>query len=517
MRRQTRGWATGLIAALLASNATAQFVPPPPSVTAPKVTAPTVKVPATGATSTVARAAKGLVVKPSLATPSAPALPANPSAVAPLPNSTTVSSPLLSAPLGTAKSVTAKISTPSLGTGKTPGLGQPAVKSANGFASRATSALAFDRLVSSFVPGSAASARLLQGRSERLSAYASGNSARLERDPGGNLVVRGHVVLIDPDARSLQLMLSRGFRMLSDDRDPWLSLRAVTLDAPAHMQASAALSLVHGVAPRVTADYDHVYEPAGGALGPAKSPLAQQRSGGTLTIAVVDGGVAAHPALNGHILEQRGFAGAARPTAHGTAVASLIAGSQGRFHGAATNASLIVADVYGGQVAAGSASRIVQALGWLASRRPAVINISLVGPDNALLRRAIAAVRSRGIPVVAAVGNDGPAAPPQYPASYPGVISVTGVDVRGIALFESGNATHLDFAAPGADMAAARPGSSYARVRGTSFAAPLAAGRLAMTGSVQRLAAEARPGKGRVGRGIVCATCRVDPSAVDAR
>jgi subtilisin family serine protease len=134
-----------------------------------------------------------------------------------------------------------------------------------------------------------------------------------------------------------------------------------------------------------------------------------------------------------------------------------------------------------------------------------------------LLRRAIAAVRSRGIPVVAAVGNDGPAAPPQYPASYPGVVSVTGVDARGMALFESGNATHLDFAAPGADMAAARPGASYARVRGTSFAAPLAAGRLAMAGSVQRLAAEATPGKGRVGRGIVCAACRTDPGAVGAR
>jgi hypothetical protein len=84
-------------------------------------------------------------------------------------------------------------------------------------------------------------------------------------------------------------------------------------------------------------------------------------------------------------------------------------------------------------------------------------------------------------------------------------------------LFESGNATHLDFAAPGADMAAARPGTSYVRVRGTSFAAPLAAGRLAMAGSVQRLAAEARPGKGRVGRGIVCSACRTDPSAVGAR
>src|SRR6185295_17270695 len=109
-----------------------------------------------------------------------------------------------------------------------------------------------------------------------------------------------------------------------------------------------------------------------------------------------------------------------------------------------------------------------------------------------------AAVQARGIKVVAAVGNDGPAAPLQYPASYPGVISVTGVDAQGRALPEAG---HLDFAAPGADMIAAFPGQGYTVVRGTSFAAPLAAARLAISGSYDRLTLEARPGKGKIGRG----------------
>jgi subtilisin family serine protease len=133
------------------------------------------------------------------------------------------------------------------------------------------------------------------------------------------------------------------------------------------------------------------------------------------------------------------------------------------------------------------------------------------------MQRAIRAAQARGIEVVAAVGNDGPAAPPQYPASYPGVVAVTAVDSRGRALPEAGKPAHLDFAAPGADMAAALPGQGYARVRGTSFAAPLAAARLALAGSVRRLAAEARPGKGRVGRGIVCGDCRIDPRAVGAK
>jgi hypothetical protein len=232
---------------------------------------------------------------------------------------------------------------------------------------------------------------------------------------------------------------------------------------------------------------------------------------------MIDGGVASHPALGGASIEQRGFSGTPQPTGHGTAVASLIVGDQGPFRGAASGASLLVADVYGGSRAAGSASAVVRALGWLVAKRASVINISLVGPANRLVARTVQQVRARGIQLVASVGNDGPAAPPQYPASYPGVVAITGVDARGKALVEAGKATHLDFAAPGADMAAALPGQGYARVRGTSFAAPLAAARLALAGSPQRLAAEARPGKGRVGRGIVCGDCRTEPRTVRAR
>lgn len=156
----------------------------------------------------------------------------------------------------------------------------------------------------------------------------------------------------------------------------------------------------------------------------------------------------------------------------------------------------------------------MRALAWAASKKPSVINISLVGPANRTLARAVGALRARGIALVAAVGNDGPAAPAQYPASYPGVIAVTGVDRNNRALREAGRATHLDFAAPGADLAAALPGKGYTEVRGTSFAAPFVAARLAANGTAAGLAAEAQPGKGKVGRGIVCGSCDIPPRAV---
>jgi hypothetical protein len=64
------------------------------------------------------------------------------------------------------------------------------------------------------------------------------------------------------------------------------------------------------------------------------------------------------------------------------------------------------------------------------------------------------------------------------------VVAITAVDSRGRALPEAGKANHLDFAAPG---------------------------------SPAKLAGEARPGRGRVGRGIVCEECRIEPRAVNAK
>lgn len=344
------------------------------------------------------------------------------------------------------------------------------------------------------------------------------NRNLLEADDRGQPVRRGVVILVDPDPISLQLAARAGFRFLGDDRNADLGMRVVQLNVPAGMTARSGLRLLQRIAPRLASDFDHLFEPAGGALGRLHAALAASSvSAGGRVLGMIDGGVASHPSLAAASIEQNGFAGSPQPTGHGTAVASLLVGRHGPFSGAATGAQLYVADVYGGSSAAGSAATLVKALAWLASKRAQVINISLVGPPNKVVARAIQRVQGRGIQLVAAVGNDGPAAPPQYPASYAGVIAITAVDGRGRALPEAGKALHLDFAAPGADLAAALPGNGYARVRGTSFAAPLAAARLLATGSPARLAGEARPGRGRVGRGIVCADCGIAPRKVGAK
>src|SRR3546814_17000765 len=100
-----------------------------------------------------------------------------------------------------------------------------------------------------------------------------------------------------------------------------------------------------------------------------------------------------------------------------------------------------------------------------------VATISLVGPDNKLLAAAVTRAQQRGMLIVAAVGNNGPAAPHAYPASYRGVLAVTGVDAKDRLLPEAGRALHVDFAAPGDDVLAAtgKNGGASCRERSVQY------------------------------------------------
>ena len=70
---------------------------------------------------------------------------------------------------------------------------------------------------------------------------------------------------------------------------------------------------------------------------------------------------------------------------------------------------------------------LIKALDWLAAQGVPVINISLSGPRNPAVAGAIARITKRGHVIVAAAGNDGPAAPPVFPGAYDNVVGVTAV------------------------------------------------------------------------------------------
>jgi hypothetical protein len=363
-------------------------------------------------------------------------------------------------------------------------------------------------------------ADLAGDRLARLRHLADSNRKAIELDEHGEPAIRGEVIAVEPSEAMLRIALSSGFTVARDERIEDLDIRSITLRVPRGWSLRKAMIRLRRTAPYGDFTPNHILLPSGSASSAPDAPLASGAAGAS-PIGLIDGGVARHPSLGA--VEQRGFAqGAPAVNAHGTALASLIAGN-GRVRGASPGAPLLVADVYGRDPAGGSALAIARALGWMSARRARVVTISLVGPSNSLLGRAVAAASAKGMLIVAAVGNDGPAAPPAYPASYPQVIAVTGVDGRNRLLIEAGRALHLDYAAPGADMIAAAPNGGAAPMRGTSFAAPLVAGRLAThypssdpsqrSGALAALDREARdlgkPGRDRLfGRGLICGDCR---------
>lgn len=363
------------------------------------------------------------------------------------------------------------------------------------------------------VDGIRASAReLARHRLERLRSLVRRFPELLEMTDEGP-AVRGEVIAIDPDPAVLASVEAAGFERVAEEEVEGLEFRTVTLRVPDGWPVDRALERLRRIAPAGEFAANHLHSQAGAAGASAgTAALAQGGGSGAASVGLIDGGVAAHPSLRGAV-RQRGFvAGAPAPSAHGTAVASLIAG-QGSVRGSAPGTTLYVADIYGRDPAGGNAAALVRAIGWMVQQRVPVVAVSLVGPSNPLVARAVQQARARGTYIVAAVGNDGPAAPPAFPASYPGVIAVTGVDGRNRALVEAGRAAHLDYAAPGADMAAASPDGGLAAVRGTSYAVPLVAGRLAHhVQSARPIAALDSEAIGRerrgVGRGIVCASCR---------
>jgi hypothetical protein len=299
----------------------------------------------------------------------------------------------------------------------------------------------------------------------------------LDRDGQGFPIVRGEVLAIAPSGAALTAAQAAGFTVTRTDALDGVG-DLVTLRAPSGMSASQALQHLQRADPQGLYDLDHIHLPSGAAPGgPTVQPAsATARSGAR--VGLVDGGVGAHRSLAGAVAEQRAFSGSSIVTTpHATAIASLLVGRGAGVDGAAPGAQVYVADIYGGQPTGGSAAALARALSWLASEGVPVINVSLVGPRNRIVEAIVEHLVARGFVIVAAVGNDGPAAAPLFPASYAGVVGVTGVDAHQHVLIEAGQGPQVEFAAPGMPIAAA--GRGVARMRGTSFAAPIVAGLLA--------------------------------------
>jgi subtilisin family serine protease len=321
----------------------------------------------------------------------------------------------------------------------------------------------------------------------------------IEADPHGNPMVRGEVLAVAPSATALQAATAAGFSVVRESTFDALELRVVVLRVPSGTARS--LARLQAMDPNGIYDFNHIYIESGSVTtnaGGSQAAGAVEGAGAagearTTRIGLIDNGVdPAHEVFSGLTLHQHGCSGRVVPHEHGTAVASLMVGRAPTFHGAAAGSELYAADVYCGLPTGGAVDGVAEAFSWLVQEKVPVINVSLVGPSNRVLEGVVERVIAGGHIVVAAVGNDGPAAPPLYPAAWPGVVGVTGVDARRRVLVEAERGAQVKFAAPGAQMAAAKSPSGYTLVRGTSFAAPIVAGLLALNLSAPDKAAADR-------------------------
>jgi hypothetical protein len=383
------------------------------------------------------------------------------------------------------------------------------------------------------------------------------NPRVVDVDPNGEPMVRNEILGSAPSRAALDHARDLGFMIDRERTIGGMNIHVVVFGAPRGMTTKKALRALREADPGGSYDYNHIY--SGGASGrassrvgaatiattardaplPAPAPLSVSLPSAAsaprprVRIGLLDSGVdVTHPVFRDSVVHASGCDNHAVPAAHGTAVASLLIGRSEVFHGVQPDAELYAADVYCGRPTGGAVDMLVEAFGWMVQEKVPVINVSLVGPKNLMLERVVGDLIAGGYVIVAAVGNDGPAAPPLYPASYPHVVGVTAVDAHRRALIEAARGPQVMFAAPGADLAAAGSDHAYAAMRGTSFAAPVVAALLAAglgvpnsadaAAAVEQLAKSAvdlgPPGRDLTyGFGLVGADYRIDPAPLIRR
>ena len=253
-------------------------------------------------------------------------------------------------------------------------------------------------------------------------------------------------------------------------------------------------------------------------------------SGRGVTVAILDSGVAPDPDLvepTNRILASVNFAdervGGRDPGGHGTHVAGIVAGngtrSAGEFVGIAPQANIVDVRVLG-RNGGGRLSSVVRGIEWVVANRDVynirVMNLSFGAPPTVSYRTdplaaAVEIAWRRGVVVVAASGNGGPASNTVVtPGIDPYSITVGATDDAGtlttrddtLAWFSAWGTADSnakpDLVAPGRRIVSVRAvgstldalfpdrvvtaanGATYLRLSGTSMSTPVVSGAIAL-------------------------------------
>jgi len=305
-------------------------------------------------------------------------------------------------------------------------------------------------------------------------------------------------------APQIDSLVASGYAVVAREDLMLAGAEILKLRVPDGRTLETARDEIAAVAPAARVDFNHYYRPdqersCGGQpcvaptlVGwPTGAAARQSCDLSRVTIGLVDTAInAGHPTFAGgrlEVIQLDGGDAAGSGRQHGTAVASLLIGKgEHGTPGLVRDAQLVAVDAFrrsGASEALSDAYDLVRAIDLLAARKVDVLNLSLSGPDNVVLRELIAQVTARNITLVAAAGNEGPNARAVYPAAYPEVVAVTAVDRQKNAYRRANRGDYVDLAAPGVGVWVAASVEGTRPKTGTSFAAPFVTAAVALAKS----------------------------------
>lgn len=292
-----------------------------------------------------------------------------------------------------------------------------------------------------------------------------------------------------------QIARDYGLTWIAEWRIQVLNVHCIVLGAPDDQARSEVLRRLHND-PRIesaqpmhefhtatSTAYNDPYFPLQKSVETLRVPEAQHWSQGRgVRLAVIDTGVDTnHPDLAGRVRVSRNFVDkdkkAFRGDAHGTAVAGIIAAAVNNgvgIVGVAPEVDLMALKACWhrspSSPAACNTLTLAEAIAFAIAKDAAIINLSLTGPNDPLLKRLVDIALARGTIVIGADARRS-AIDDAFPVSIPGVLAVTDADT---------DADSEQLAAPGREILTLVPAGHYDYVSGVSLSSAMVSGIVAL-------------------------------------
>jgi hypothetical protein len=305
--------------------------------------------------------------------------------------------------------------------------------------------------------------------------------------------VKGQWILLADDLNKARL-IGQGAVIINESRYSGLGMTLLRFNVPQAIDSKKALINILSAKASLSLARNHIYQTQSqarkltnkkvvGEKLKTKSPFNACQL--KVKVGLVDSAIDTnHDAFKQASITAKSFLPAelAASVQHGTVIASLFVGKAEQLVPLLPQGQIYSAEVFYQQsdyVQGATLSAMIAGINWLIEQDVKVINMSLAGPDNKILQAVLTSAMAKGALIIAAAGNEGPAAPPMFPAAYKDVIAVSAIDQFQQPYRWSNRGDYVDYSALGVNVLTAQSGQRVGRESGTSIAAPYVTAALA--------------------------------------